>query len=127
MRNRTLNALRLSTITLLAGLNGCGPDADPRVSDTAPVVYQYAIKGMHCQNCVDAITDKAMHIDGVVDCRVNLKDNSATIAVRDAAVEPQVKSGIEKLGFTVSMVPSSTSTTAPISNSATSNAPAQPK
>ena len=33
MRNRTLNALRLSTITLLAGLNGCGPDADPRVSD----------------------------------------------------------------------------------------------
>ena len=127
MRNRTLNALRLSTITLLAGLNGCGPDADPRVSDTAPVVYQYAIQGMHCQNCVDAITDKAMHIDGVVDCRVNLKDNSATIAVRDAAVEPQVKSGIEKLGYTVSMVPSSTSTTAPISNSATSNAPAQPK
>ncbi len=127
MRNRTLNALLLSTITLLAELNGCGPDADPRVSDTAPVVYQYAIKGMHCQNCVDAITDKAMHIDGVVDCRVNLKDNSATIAVRDAAVEPQVKSGIEKLGFTVSMVPSSTSTAAPMSNSATTNAPAQPK
>lgn len=127
MRNRTLNALLLSTITLIAGLNGCGPGADPRVSDTAPVVYQYAIQGMHCQNCVDAITDKAMHIDGVVDCRVNLKDNSATIAVRDAAVEPQVKSGIEKLGFTVSMVSNSASTAAPISNSATSNAPAQPK
>ena len=127
MRNRTLKALLLSTITLIAGLNGCGPDADPRVSNTAPVVYQYAIKGMHCQNCVDAITDKAMHIDGVVDCRVNLKDNSATIAVRDAAVEPQVKSGIEKLGYTVSMVPSSTRTVAPISNSATTNAPAQPK
>ena len=127
MRKRTLNALLLSIITLLTGLNGCGPDADPRVSNTAPVVYQYAIKGMHCQNCVDAITDKAMHIDGVVDCRVNLKDNSATIAVRDAAVEPQVKSGIEKLGYTVSMVPNSTSTAAPIQNSATSNAPAQPK
>jgi hypothetical protein len=68
-----------------------------------------------------------MHIDGVVDCRVNLKDNSATIAVRDAAVEPQVKSGIEKLGYTVSMVPNSTSTAAPIPSSATSNAPAQPK
>jgi len=127
MRNRTLNALLLSTITLLAGLNGCGPDADPRVGDTAPVVYQYAIKGMHCQNCVDAITDKAMHIDGVVDCRVNLKDNSATIAVRDAAVEPQVKSGIEKLGYTVMVVPSGAAISAPMSNPASTNIPAVSK
>ena len=108
-------------------LAACGPAADPRVSDAAPVVYQYAIEGMHCQNCVDAITDKAMHIDGVVDCRVNLKENSAMIAMRDSAVEPQVKSGIEKLGYTVTVVPSAAAVSAPTSNPATTSIPAVSK
>ena len=118
-------------------LAACGPAVDPRVSDTAPVVYQYAIEGMHCQNCVDAITDKAMHTDGVVDCRVNLKEKSAIVAMRDDTVEPQVKTGIEKLGFTVTVVPKTTSTnapstgaaatSAPASSAASDSAPAQPK
>jgi copper chaperone CopZ len=108
-------------------LAACGPAADPRVSNAAPVVYQYAIEGMHCQNCVDAITDKAMHIDGVVDCKVNLKDNSAMIAMRDSAVEPQVKSGIEKLGYTVTVVPSGAAISAPMSNPATTSVPAVSK
>ncbi len=96
-------------MSLFGALNSCGPASDPRVSDTAPVVYQYAIEGMHCQNCVDAITDKAMHTDGVVDCRVNLKEKSAIVAMRDDTVEPQVKTGIEKLGYTVTVVPKITS------------------
>lgn len=118
-------------------LAACGPASDPRVSDTAPVVYQYAIEGMHCQNCVDAITDKAMHTDGVVDCRVNLKEKSAIVAMRDDTVEPQVKTGIEKLGFTVTMIPKATSTTTksagvtatstPASSAASESDPSQPK
>lgn len=87
---------------LCALLAGCGSDSDPRVSSVAPVVFQYSVKGMHCQGCVDAITDKVTHIKGVVDCRVNLQDNSATVAVRDASIEPEVKNGIERLGYTVS-------------------------
>ena len=124
-------------MSLFGALNGCGPDVDPRVSDTAPVVYQYAIEGMHCQNCVDAITDKAMHTDGVVDCRVNLKEKSAIVAMRDDTVEPQVKTGIEKLGVTVTMIPKTTSTNAAKAGAAatsettasptTVNTPAQPK
>ena len=118
-------------------LAACGPAVDPRVSDTAPVVYQYAIEGMHCQNCVDAITDKAMHTDGVVDCRVNLKEKSAIVAMRDDTVEPQVKTGIEKLGFTVTVVPKTTSTnvtstgvaatSAPASSVGSNSVPSQPK
>ena len=118
-------------------LAACGPVADPRVSDTAPVVYQYAIEGMHCQNCVDAITDKAMHTDGVVDCRVNLKEKSAIVAMRNDTVEPQVKIGIEMLGFKVTMLPKASSTTAkstgvaatsaPTSSVGSDSAPAQPK
>ncbi|MEI6024541.1 MAG: hypothetical protein WCP80_08140, partial [Phycisphaerales bacterium] len=64
MQIRTFIMLVLSIMSLFGALNSCGPASDPRVSDTAPVVYQYAIEGMHCQNCVDAITDKAMHTDG---------------------------------------------------------------
>ena len=123
----TLKSLALPAYLAIFTLCGCGPDADPRVSDTAPVVYQYAIKGMHCQNCVDAITDKAMHTDGVVDCKVNLKDNSAMIAMRDSAVEPQVKSGIEKLGYTVTVVPSGAVISAPMANPASTSVPAVSK
>ena len=127
MQIRTFIMLGLSIMSLFGALNGCGPDVDPRVSDTAPVVYQYAIEGMHCQNCVDAITDKAMHTDGVVDCKVNLKDNSAMIAMRDSAVEPQVKSGIEKLGYTVTVVPSGAVISAPMANPASTSVPAVSK
>jgi len=123
----TIKSLALPAYLAIFTLCGCGPDADPRVSDAAPVVYQYAIEGMHCQNCVDAITDKAMHTDGVVDCKVNLKDNSAMIAMRDSAVEPQVKSGIEKLGYTVTVVPSAAAVSAPTSNPATTSVPAVSK
>ena len=123
----TLKTLFIPAYFAIFALCGCGPDADPRVSDTAPVVYQYAIKGMHCQNCVDAITDKAMHTDGVVDCKVNLKDNSAMIAMRDSAVEPQVKSGIEKLGYTVTVVPSGAVISAPMANPASTSVPAVSK
>ena len=133
----TLKTLFIPAYFAIFALCGCGPDADPRVSDTAPVVYQYAIKGMHCQNCVDAITDKAMHTDGVVDCRVNLKEKSAIVAMRDDTVEPQVKTGIEKLGYTLTVVPKITSAhaakngAAAISETAASPAtdskPVQPK
>lgn len=137
-----LKSLSLPAYCAILTLCACAPDSDPRVSDTAPVVYQYSIEGMHCQSCADAITDKAMHIDGVVDCKVNLKDNSAMIAMRDATVQPQVKSGIEKLGYTVTMVPSaganaaaspaanavtSAAANAPLSSPATTSAPAAPK
>ncbi len=110
---------------LILALCGCGPEADPRVSASAPVVYQYAIKGMNCQGCADAITDKTMHINGVVDCKVNLKENSAMIAMRDSTVEPQVQSGIKKLGYTVTLVPN-TGTSAALSSPTTSS-PAVPK
>ena len=132
-QNQRIFCIFLSLFVLTA----CGPAVDPRVSDTAPVVYQYAIEGMHCQSCVDAITDKAMHTDGVVDCRVNLKEKSAIVAMRDNTVEPQVKTGIEKLGFTVTVVPKTTSTnvtstgvaatSAPASSVGSDSAPAQPK
>jgi len=72
-----------------------------------------------------------------VDCRVNLKEKSAIVAMRDDTVEPQVKTGIEKLGFTVTVVPKTTSTTAtstgvaatsaPASSAGSDSAPAQPK
>jgi len=137
MQIRTFIMLGLSIMSLFGALNGCGPDVDPRVSDTAPVVYQYAIEGMHCQNCVDAITDKAMHTDGVVDCRVNLKEKSAIVAMRDDTVEPKVKTGIEKLGYTVTVVPKMTSAHAAkngaaaisetAASSTTDSKPVQPK
>jgi copper chaperone CopZ len=108
--------------SLLFLLPACGSQTDPRVSSTVPVVYRYSVKGMHCQGCVDAITDKVTHIDGVVDCQVNLQEQSATVAVRSAAVEPQVRSGMERLGYTVA--PSEAPAAAPHAPDAASTPPA---
>ena len=95
---------RLVACLALAALPAACDRSDPmapRTSAAAPVALRYQVDGMHCQGCVDAITDKLKHLDGVVDCRVKLDDRQADVAVRDASVAPTVQQAIEKLGYKV--------------------------
>ena len=75
----------LLAATLLAFVPiGCGDGGnDPRITATAPIALRYQVDGMHCDGCVQAITDKVKHVDGVVDCRVSLADRQADVVVRD--------------------------------------------
>ena len=95
---------RLVACLALAALPAACDRSDPRAPRTsaaAPVALRYQVDGMHCQGCVDAITDKLKHLDGVVDCRVKLDDREALVAVRDASMAPAVQQAIEKLGYKV--------------------------
>ena len=69
-----------------------GTDSRP----ATPVALQYRVEGMHCDGCVQAITDKLKHVDGVVDCRVSLQEKRADVSVRDRAMAPTVQRAIEK-------------------------------
>lgn len=98
--------MRIATLaaTLLALLPiACGDSSAPdnRVSSAAPIVLRLQVDGMHCQGCVDAITDKVSRVDGVVDCRVSLESRQADVAVRASTAAPLVQQAIEKLGYKV--------------------------
>jgi copper chaperone CopZ len=68
---------------------------------------------MHCDGCVQAITDKVKHVDGVVDCRVSLADRQADVVVRDDTTALPVQHAIEKLGYKVKPLPAPTAAAAP--------------
>ena len=94
--------------------NGCGDAGnDPRITATAPIALRYQVDGMHCDGCVQAITDKVKHVDGVVDCRVSLTDRQADVVVRDDATAVPVQHAIEKLGYKVKPLPAPTAAAAP--------------
>ncbi|NBX25489.1 MAG: heavy-metal-associated domain-containing protein [Planctomycetes bacterium] len=95
----------LTTSILLAALLPAACDrSDPlaaRTTTAAPVVIRLQVDGMHCQGCVDAITDKVTRVEGVVDCRVSLEQRQADVAVRESTTAPEVRKAIERLGYKV--------------------------
>jgi len=110
-----MRPLLLLAATLLAFVpTGCGDGGkDPRITATAPVALRYQVDGMHCDGCVQAITDKVKHVDGVVDCRVSLTDRQADVVVRDDTTALPVQHAIEKLGYKVKPLPAPTAAAAP--------------
>ena len=102
-----MKRLPTATALLLACLVcACGDGSDdPRMTAAAPVVLRFQVDGMHCDGCVDAITDKVKRVDGVVDCRVRLQDREADVAVRDANLAAPVRQAIESLHYKVQPLP----------------------
>lgn len=98
--------LPLAVVLFACVPTGCGDAGnDPRMTAAAPIALRYQVDGMHCDGCVQAITDKVKHVDGVVDCRVSLTDRQADVAVRDDAAAAPVQQAIEKLGYKVKPLP----------------------
>ncbi len=102
-----MRAILLTCLPLLASLPmvGCGDSAGARRTPSAAparqIALRYRVEGMHCDGCVQAITDKLKHVDGVIDCRVSLEAKQADVSVRDASTAPAVQQAIEKLGYKV--------------------------
>lgn len=58
------------------------------------------IEGMHCENCKNRIEGKLNDIEGVA-CRVNLKKKTATVSFSRDITKEEIRSIIEKYGYTV--------------------------
>ena len=64
------------------------------------------VVNMHCQNCVNKLTDKLSFLKGVEDCKVSLKDKTITIKYNPAKVQEKTfVETIEKLGYTATKKP----------------------
>lgn len=100
MKRFPLAAPLLVTCVLLGA---CGPSNGPvhAASAATKTSLRYGVEGMHCDGCVQAITDKVRRVDGVIECSVNLQAKQADVVVRDRSLAPAVQQAIEKLGYKV--------------------------
>ena len=103
-----------ASASLLIAIAGCREQPPAESAEAAPEptngptqfepianasMINYSIKGMSCEGCVAAITDKVKGIDGVLSCRVSLEGESAVIAVSDPELESEITESIVALGF----------------------------
>ena len=67
-----------------------------------PVIGRRTIRisGMHCQNCVNSVTNALNAIEGV-SAKVKLKDNSADVSFDRPVDISALKQAVEKAGFKV--------------------------
>ena len=57
------------------------------------------IEGMHCQHCVDSVTNALNEIDGVV-AEVDLKKEIATVSYDRSISDGDLREAVKKAGFT---------------------------
>ena len=58
------------------------------------------IEGMHCEHCVNAVTNALNEMDGVV-AKVTLKSNSAEVSYDREINEADLKNAVKKAGYEV--------------------------
>lgn len=86
-----------AVLTLLCVAAFSAMAAKPKAR-TETVTY---VVNMHCQNCVNKLTDNLSFLKGVVDFKISLKDKTVTIKYNPAKVqETKFVEIIEKLGYT---------------------------
>lgn len=60
------------------------------------------VEGMHCDGCSSAIVGALERVEGVLSASADYKKGQAEVVYRPKDVEPEdLKSAIEKLGYTV--------------------------
>jgi copper chaperone CopZ len=87
-----------------------GPSAAMSSGASAPaapaegVVLHFSVKGMHCRDCVNTITQAVSAMDGVLACSVSLEEESATITVTDALLTGAIVEKIGSLQYTATLI-----------------------
>lgn len=98
-----------ASVAVLLG-TGCEPAAPTGTETvearTGPVrQVSLSIEGMHCEACVNAITESVTSIDGVKTITIRLEEGLATVDAVESVPETEITEAIEKLGYTAQTVP----------------------
>lgn len=64
-----------------------------------PTAATYAVTGMNCQHCVDAVTAEVGRLDGVEQVQVDLGAGAVTVTSAAPLVLEQVRAAIDEAGF----------------------------
>lgn len=88
--------------------NTATSDQSTETTTTEEVVYEFAeipITGMHCDGCVNTITNALKEIDGVSDAKTSLEKEIAKVKYDPAKVDiEQFKTAIEGKGYGVGAI-----------------------
>ena len=82
---------------------GSGTSKKPKTKFLdGPVIGRKTLKisGMHCEHCVNAVTNALNEMDGVV-AKVTLKSNSAEVSYDREINEADLKNAVKKAGYEV--------------------------
>lgn len=95
--------ITLLLLTLVSAATFSAFAAKPKTK-TETVTY---VVNMHCQNCVNKLTDNLSFLRGVEDFKISLKEKTVTIKFNPAKVQEKTfVETIEKLGYTATKVQS---------------------
>lgn len=87
--------LLVLTLVSVAAFSAFAAKPKPK---TETVTY---VVNMHCQNCVNKLTDKLSFLKGVEDLKISLKDKTVTIKFDPSKVQEKTfVETIGKLGYT---------------------------
>ena len=60
---------------------------------------KYQIKGMTCASCQAHVRDATKKVKGVIDCNVNLLNNSMDVLVNDDYIDGDIEAAVKKSGY----------------------------
>lgn len=93
-----MKKLLLILLLVLMGATAFSALAAKPKPKTETVTY---VVSMHCQNCVNKLTDHLSFLKGVKDCQISLKEKTVTIQYDPSKIkEEEFVKIIEKLGYT---------------------------
>jgi len=61
----------------------------------------YAVSGMTCQHCVNAVTEQVSALEGVTGVQVALDTGVLTISVNEPVEDAAVAAAVDEAGYTV--------------------------
>ena len=65
------------------------------------VTGEYLVSGMHCQHCVNSVTEEVTAVSGVTDVKVDL-DSGQLIVTSDAEIAfESIEAAVDEAGYSV--------------------------
>jgi copper chaperone CopZ len=97
---------RIAATALALALASCGdaPTGAPAAAARTERVA-YAVEGMHCGGCAEAIVAEVGEVKGVRSVRCTYESKVAVIELDDGAVRPEAERAITKMGYRIAAVP----------------------
>ena len=96
------SALLLASSAVFASQAQASPLNDKKPKDTVTVVYNVNI---HCDNCVEKLTDKLSFLKGMEDLKISLPKKTVEIKYDPSKTnESNLVKAIEKCGYTAEKV-----------------------
>lgn len=63
------------------------------------ITTTYAVSGMSCQHCVDAVTKEVSRLDGVADVSVDLASGSVAVTSAEPLDLEAVRAAVDEAGY----------------------------